>query len=137
MLRFAAVIACASALAGCGAGVQYIMDEYKGVEVQNFEVPNEDIYRIFDKPLANKLMITPSLGSTVAMGVVSGATFGAARADGPKPVLERASLGFLASTGRKCRIIDGYLLARPQWEFKYDCSLPPVQQPAPAARPRR
>lgn len=137
MLRFAAVVACALALAGCGAGIQYIMEEYKGTEAKTFEVEGEDIYRVFDKPASNKLMITPSLGTALAAGAASGATFGAAHIDGPKPIFERAALGYLASTGRTCRIIDGYILARPQWEFKYDCSLPPAQQPPPAARPRR
>jgi len=139
MLRFAAVVSCALVMAGCGAGVQYAMDNYRGVEVKNFQIeePDGEIYRVFDKPAENRLMITPSLGTAAAYGAVSGATFGAANIDGPKPIFERAALAFLASTGRKCRVIDGYLIARPQWEFKYDCSIPPVQQPPQAVRPRR
>lgn len=140
MLRFAAVMACGLMLGGCGAGVQYVVDNYRGVELKTFEVPDEDTYRVFDKPAENRLMITPSLGTAAAYGAVSGATFGAANVDGPKPIFERAALGYLASTGRTCRMLDGYIVARPQWEFKYDCSIPPAptaQQPAQASKRRR
>lgn len=112
-------------LAGCTSGMQYALSEYTGVEVKNFEVQDEDTYRVFDKPDARKLMITPSLSRAAGMGVTRGLTFGAAGSDNPKPLYERAALGYLASTGRACRIIDGYVVETPQWEFKYDCSPPP------------
>jgi len=35
---------------------------------------------------------------------------------------EAAALQFLAENGcPSCRVVDAYLLARPQWEVKYDC----------------
>jgi hypothetical protein len=139
MLRRAIVIACALTVGGCGAGVQYAMNEYSGVGVKSFDVEGEDTYRVFDKPAANRLMITPSLGKAMGAGFAQGATFGGIDAMdtiGPKPTFEKAALGYLASTGRSCRIIDGYIVVKPQWEFKYDCALPvvPNQPVAPAKR---
>lgn len=135
MLRFVMLGACALMLAGCGAGVKYAIDEYSGVEVKSFQItePDGEIYRVFDKPAQSKLMITPSLGRAAGAGFASGLTFGAVSADdslGPKPEFEKATLAYLASTQRpNCRIIDGYVVVRGQWEFKYDCT--PL--PAPAA----
>lgn len=125
------VIAAALPLCGCGAGVSYIMDEYRGTEVKSFAVGSvddgnyEDTYRIFDKPDKNKLMITPSLGAAAGIGMARGATFGGVNPEAPKPVYERAALAYLTSTGRKCRALDTYMLVTPQWEVKYDCSIPP------------
>lgn len=115
----------AAPLAGCGAGVNYILDEYRGTEMKSFEMPGEDTYRIFDKPHQNKLMITPSLGSAAGTGFTRGLTLGAVDPEAPKPVYERAALGYLESTGRRCRALETYLLVKPQWEVKYDCSIPP------------
>lgn len=140
MLRFVGAIACALVMAGCGGGAQYAMKEYTGVEVKSFDVPDEDTYRVFDKPAENKLMITPSLSKAMGAGFAQGATFGGADAMdmiGPKPMFEKAALGYFASTRRTCRIVDGYIVAKPQWEFKYHCTVPVPQQPAPAVRPRR
>ncbi len=122
-------------LAGCTAAIGYIMEEYKGVEAVPFAIEGEDVYRVFDKPSANKLMITPSIANSAGAGFAQGLAFGAIDATPPKPMFERASLAYLTSTGRKCRILDGALLAKPQWEFKYDCSIP--APPLAEARPRR
>lgn len=133
MLRFAAAAACALALAGCGAGRQYVINEYSGVELKSFAIEGEDTYRIFDRPAANRLMITPSLSKIMAAGFAQGASMGGIDGMdviGPKPMFEKATLGYLASTGRTCRIIDGYIVAKPQWEFKYDCSVPAAVAPA-------
>jgi len=131
-------------LSGCGAGMQYAMDNYSGVKVVDYEVIDEDIYRVFDKPAENRLMITPSVARAAGAGALQGLTFGGADAMdtlGPKPKFEKAALAFLASTGRTCRIVDGYLIVKPQWEFKYDCSVLPAAPPAsanpsPRQRPR-
>lgn len=139
-MRVVMLFVAAVTLPGCGAGVQYAIDEYSGISVVEYEVIDEDAYRIFDKPSANKLMITPSLGRAAGAGMLQGLTFGGADAMdtlGPKPKFEAAALGYLASTGRKCRILDGYIVARPQWEFKYDCSLPPAQVSAPSQQSKR
>lgn len=81
-------------------------------------------YRIFDKSDKNKLMITPSISASAGAGVAAGLSFHAVDTTPPKPVYERAALGYLESTGRKCRIMDAYLLVRPQRQTKYDCSIP-------------
>jgi hypothetical protein len=128
----AIALSAALTLSGC-ASVDYVATEYGGMQPANFEVADVDTYRVFDKPAANKLMITPSLGRAAGAGFVSGLTFGAVSADdnlGRKPEFERASLAYLKSTGRDCRIMDGYVVIRGQWEFKYDCSVPPTPAPA-------
>jgi len=109
-------------LGGC-AGASYAMNEYAGIPVQQFAIDGEDVYRIFDKPAANKLMITPSIAKASAEGFGSGLTFGALDTSTPKPIYEKAALAYLQSTGRDCRILDGYLVLKPQWEFKYDCGV--------------
>lgn len=129
------VMAGTLALVGCGAGVKYVLDEYTGVTPVQFDVAGDDTYRVFDKPTQNKLMITPSMGRAVAMGAGQGVTFGAADTSVPKPLYERAALGYLESTGRRCKLLDGYNVLHPQWEFKYDCSIPPA--PAPVAQRKR
>lgn len=130
-MRRLSVVACALALAGC-AGVSYVMKEYSGISPKPFEIEGEDIYRVFDRPEANKLMITPSFGKAAGAGALQGLTFGGVDAMdsiGPKPMFEHAALAYLKSTGRQCRVLDGYLVIRPQWEFKYDCSLPALAAP--------
>lgn len=123
-----------AALGGC-ASISYITSEYHGVEVREVKMP-DDTYRIFDKPAQNKLMVTSSLGSAAGQGLARGLTFGAAPTDPPKPLFEAAALQFLTESGRPgCRVVDAYLLARPQWEVKYDCAPPP--QVATADRPTR
>lgn len=127
-----AALGAAVMLCGC-ASANYVMSEYGGVQLKHFEMGEGQTYRIFDKPDANKLMITPSFDRAAGAGFVSGLTFGAVPAQdnlGPKPEYERASLAYLTSTGRTCRLIDGYVVIQGQWEFKYDCS---VQAPAPVS----
>ena len=80
-----------------------------------------DTWRIFDKPTESRLMITPSLGHSAAAGMLSGLTLGAADTDIPKSEYQQAVEGWFASTGRACKVNDGYKLIRPQWEFKYSC----------------
>jgi hypothetical protein len=127
-------VAVALALGGCGAGVQYIMDEYRGVPVQEVVMP-EDTYRVFDKPTENKMMLTPSLGATAGMGVAQGLTFNSFDATPPKPVFEAAAAQFLRNSGRSCELLETYLLVKPQWEVKYRCTAPGA--PAPQAARRR
>jgi hypothetical protein len=129
-----ALVTVGALLVGGCAGMSYAVSEYQGISPVPFDVAGDDTYRVFDKPASNKLMITPSIGRAMAMGAGRGITLMAADTSVPKPLYERAALGYLASTGRtNCRIVDGYLVIDPQWEFKYDCSVPPVTE----AKPRR
>lgn len=137
-MRTVVAMAAALMVSAC-ANVSYVLDEYGGIPPVDYVVDGDDNYRVFDKPQANKLMITPSYGRAMAGGFMKGATFGAADTAVPKPLFERAALGFLESTGRKCRILDGYMVLSPQWEFKYDCSIPapPVMAAPVPSRQRR
>lgn len=118
------VVAVAVALLLCGcARMNYVLEEYTGISAVPFDVPGDDVYRVFDKPAASKLMITPSAAKALGMGAESGLYMGRVDTTPPKALYERASLAYLASTGRpNCRIIDGDMVLKPQWEFKYDCS---------------
>jgi hypothetical protein len=134
-----AALGAALLLGGC-ASANYVMSEYGGVPLKHFEMGDGQTYRVFDKPDANKLMITPSLDRAAGAGFVSGLTFGAVPTQdnlGPKPEYERASLAYLTSTGRTCRLIDGYVVIQGQWEFKYDCSVPAPAPSAPQPRKKR
>jgi hypothetical protein len=108
-------------LGGC-ASVSYILAEYDGVQLKTITMP-EDEYRVFDKPIQNKMMVTPSLGATAAQGFGSGLLLGAVDNTPPRPRFEAAALAFLEQDGRRgCRVLDAYVLARPQYEVKYDCA---------------
>lgn len=132
MVRMVAALVCAASVAGCG-GASYVLDEYAGVTPVMFAQP-DDTYRVYDKPAQNKMMVTPSIGAAALQGAGQGLSMMSADFTSPKPVFERVTLAYLASTGRdNCRIIDGYIVLKPQWEFKYDCSPPP----APAAPSRK
>jgi hypothetical protein len=116
-------------LSGC-AGVSYILENYEGVPVKNFEHRGSE-FRIFDLPNQQKLMITPSIMDAAASGIVPGLTLGLVRDTTPKPIFQDATVAYLASEGRKCTVTDGYILIEPQWEFRYSCALdvPPVIPP--------
>jgi hypothetical protein len=118
------VLGLALALGGC-AGVSYIMQEYSGIERQTVQMP-DDNYWVFDKPAANKMMVTSSPGAAAAQGFGSGLLLNAVDNTPPKPLFEAAAITFLAQSGRaSCRIVDAYLLVKPQYEVKYDCTPPP------------
>lgn len=126
-------LAVALALGGCvsGPAIDYIKAEYTGVAVQLHTTPDDE-YRIFDKPEANKLMITPSLAKASGIGVVQGATYGAVNQSHFTKPWADAAASYLTSTGRTCRIVSTELLMNPQYEVKYDCSAP--AKPAPRAK---
>ena len=120
----------AALLSGC-ASMEYIVKNYNEVPIVHHSTPY-DTFRIFDKSAENKLMITSSLGMAAAGGFAKGLTFGASGPTTPRPVFQEAVESYLSKTGRACRVIDGYILADPQWEFRYDCSAAVVQVPSQA-----
>ena len=116
----------ALSMSGCASGpaMDYMLKEYEGTEPTNYAMP-DDTYRIFDKPTASKLMITPSLGRAAGMGFVTGATFGVVDTSHNLIPYRLAAESYLKSTGRShCQITSGTLLINPQYEFHYDCSTP-------------
>lgn len=137
MARTAAILVGCAVLGGC-ASINYIVNEYRGVDVREVKM-SEDTYRVFDKPAQSKMMVTSSLGSAAGQGFAKGLTFGAAQTEPPKPLFEAAALQFLTENGRPgCRVLDAYLLASPQWEVKYDCSpVVAAAQPPATAGPGR
>jgi hypothetical protein len=94
----------------------------------------DDRYRIFEHPQRDRIMTTPSIGTAVAIGTASGLTLGMADIDPPELRHEKAARQYLDQTNRAhCRIVSGYLVVRPQYEFKFDCAgAPPAATPADA-----
>lgn len=139
-VRAALFAAACLVLAGC-AGADYVLQNYSGVKMETYAVPPANgeryvkkgevivdtarMYRIFDKPEENRLMITASLGDAAAQGYVQGATYGAVSGAQPKILYQNAAIGYLRSKGRDCRALDTYLLIEPQYEVKYECGPKP------------
>ncbi len=128
-----AVTVCA-ALSGC-AGMNYVLDNYKGVEVQSFKSNTGKTFRIFDKPGENRLMITPSIGDSAGSGFVKGATLGTVNPGASAVVYRDAAEEFLRSTGRSCRAQDTTLIIDPQYEVRYICD-GMAARPSPAMVPQ-
>jgi len=106
-------------LAAC-AYPGYVNDDYRHVPLQTFAHENAS-YRIFDKPSAGKLIITPSLATAMSDGVIRNVTFGRYDNATSRETLEGAAAAYLARAGRKCTVTDGALIYDPQWEFTYTC----------------
>ncbi len=107
--------------AGC-ATVQYISRNYADVPVATVETPYDN-FRVYDRPGDGRMMITSSFGSAIGQGVVAGLTYNSAIGATPKYVFQEGVEKYLAGTGRRCSVTDGYLLAQPQWEFRYTCEV--------------
>lgn len=110
------MLVAAFVLAGCG-GIEYISQHYSDVSPQDVAMP-DDTYGVSDKPAEGRMLVQSSIGTGVAQGIGAG-LFSADPL--PKPFFQAAAERFLAQTGRKCRITDGYTLAMTSWEFRYVC----------------
>lgn len=114
------IAASAIALVGC-AGVQHAMTHYSGIEPVNVAMP-DDTYRVFDKPADGRVMVTSSLGAAAAQGFGSGLLLNAVDNTPPLPSFQAAAEKHFVDTGRtNCRITQGYLVVKPQFEFRYTC----------------
>ena len=107
---------------------EYVNDEYRYIPLATFAHDNHT-YRIFDKPSAGKLIITPSLVTAMSDGVIRNATFGRYDNRTERGTLETAAAAYLARHGRKCAITDGSMVYDPQWEFTYVCEVVHTAQP--------
>jgi len=116
-IAFAAVLA----LTAC-AYPQYVNDEYRYVPLTTFAHENQS-YRIFDKPSAGKLVITPSLATAMSDSVIRNVTFDRYNNATAKEKLEGAVAAYLARQGRKCEVTGSSLIYDPQWEFTYTCEV--------------
>lgn len=114
------VIATFFVLGGC-AGMSYAINTYSNVELKYIKM-DDDEYRIFDRPDLGKLMVTSSIGSAMGQGVGKGLLLMSVDTTPPKPMFQSAARKFLNETGREqCKIVDGYLIIAPQYEFTYEC----------------
>jgi hypothetical protein len=112
-------IACLSfvVLASC-AGLNEAM-EYSGTPPVSYNI-NGDVWRIFDQPEKNRLMITPSIGDSAASGAADGFTFGlAVNPYTLQATFEPAVEAYLSERG--CKVTSAKLIIRPQFEFEYAC----------------
>jgi len=132
-MKFWLIAALSVGLSGC-AGVNYAVEQYSGVQVEHVAMP-DDTYRIYDKPAENKMMVTSSLGAAMGQGMGQGLLLNTVDNTPPKPRFDAAALQYLENTGRPgCRVVDSYLIVKPQFEVKYDCR--PQVAEAPVATPR-
>ena len=110
-----------TALSGC-AYPQYVNDEYRYIPLTNFAHGNRS-FRIFDKPSAGRLIITPSLSTAMGNAVIRSATFGEYDNKPQQATLEAAVQAYFIAQGRKCTLTGSSLVYDPQWEFTYECEL--------------
>jgi len=120
------------------SGINYAIENYKGVEVIQYSYlpegqerystkpdgqvyDNARTYRIFDKPEESRLMITPSLGASAGSGAVRGLTLGLADGEPAANVYRDVAMAYVASTGRNCTAVETTLIVTPQYEVKYQC----------------
>jgi cell division septation protein DedD len=108
-------------LAACSAP-QHIGDEYRNVPRTTFAFEG-NTYRIFDKPSASKLVVTPSVANAMSDQLIRKMTFGAYGNAAPKASMESAVAAYLTSNGRKCTTDSATLVRKPQWEFAYSCEI--------------
>ncbi|MBP6012422.1 MAG: hypothetical protein KBA31_09360 [Alphaproteobacteria bacterium] len=101
---------------------KYVSDEYRYIPLTTFAYDNYS-FRIFDKPSAGKLVITPSLGNAVSDTVIRNVTFGKYNNAIGQEKIEKAVIAYLAANGRKCQTTGATLLYDPQWEFTYTCEI--------------
>lgn len=115
------IIAAALALSACSAPL-HITDEYRNVPRTTFAYDG-NTYRIFDKPSAGKLVVTPSVANAMSDTLIRKVTLGAYSNAVPKASIEAAVAAYLSSNGRKCAPDSATLLRKPQWEFAYSCEI--------------
>lgn len=107
---------------------EYVNDEYRYIPLVSFAHDNHT-YRIFDKPSAGKLIITPSLATAMSDGVIRNVTFGRYENRTERDTLKAAVEAYLARQGRTCTVNEGSMIYDPQWEFTYNCEVVYTAQP--------
>lgn len=118
----AAVLAVLALTLGACVYPEYVNDQYRYIPLVTF-THNNASFRIFDKPSAGKLIITPSLATAMSDGVIRNVTFGEYNNTTERKTLQAAATAYLAGAGRKCTITDASLIYDPQWEFTYTCEI--------------
>ena len=111
----------ALALTAC-AYPGYVNDDYRHIPLTTFAHDNRS-YRIFDKPSAGKLIITPSLATAMSDNIIRNVTFGRYNNATERAKLDAAVAAYLAANGRQCTVTDATQIYDPQWEFTYSCEI--------------
>ena len=99
---------------------QRLGEEFRDIPRTDFAY-RDNTYRIFDKPDAGKLAITPSISSAMGTSVLRSVTFGA-YGESVRPEKVEAAVGaYLQKSGRTCTTNAATPLGGPQWEVGYSC----------------
>jgi len=106
----------AAALGGCSS-FSYLGENYGAMQAQ-IVATKADSWRVFDRAAENKILVQRNPGVAAGQGAVGSLGLNAAM---PQPDYREAAEAFLAQSGRSCRIMDGYLVVAPSWEFTYVC----------------
>lgn len=108
---------------GCGT-LGYIVDTYDSRSVKGDFEYQDATYRIFDRKDLSKVMVTPSIGSSMGNGFVRGSTLGAVNLHDDITRFTSVASAYLAKdrANQLCKVIDGKMLISPQWEFIYLCA---------------
>jgi hypothetical protein len=93
---------------------------YSDINGFRFRVQDE-IWRIYDKPASERLMIAPTVGTEMDNEFISDVTLGIADTDIPKSKYQEAVEAWLIYTHRRCSVTNGQRLEGSRWEFKYHC----------------
>jgi hypothetical protein len=122
-MRLIFIIGLAVAVAACAMKPE-TMQEYSFVKEEYVTMP-DDTYRVFDKPESNRMLVSSSIASATSQSFRATLLL---KDDVPsKETFEATARQYLANSGRdNCRILDSYLLIKPQYEVKYDCAPLPV-----------
>jgi len=95
-------------------------------------VSGEVTYRIYDRPDLQRIAISPDREVAASAHLIDHLPFNLADFEGSRspgshyfyPLQE-----YFARTGRTCRLVNGYALITPQWEFAYECRPPSASAP--------
>ncbi|MCF6112004.1 hypothetical protein [Mesorhizobium muleiense] len=117
-MKLFALLPCFMALAAC-VGVSTAM-QYDQT-VHRIAMP-DDTYRVFEHPMRDRIMTTPSTGKVIGQGLAGGATFGLVETMTPEVLQRAAAKKYLDDTGRaNCVITRSNLILKPQYEFFFEC----------------
>lgn len=110
-------------MTGCG-NLGYVIKTYDQTCIRSDFEFEDRTYRMFDRKDLHKVMITPSIGTAMAHGAATGATFGGVNIDEHNPVYEKATKEYLKKEfpGEQCEVFNGRMVLDPQWEFEYKCN---------------
>jgi hypothetical protein len=128
-----AIAAAAAILGGCNtdgtnrstneAISNLLVGEYANIAVVELQLGAET-FRVFDKPSANKMIVTKPMGWTLLHG--AGWT--------PKEPFEVAAQQHLRNTGRgSCHVTEAGVIMGPKHEIKYECTPATVAGKRPKA----